>query len=110
MFRSSEDEFLLCYDGMCFLPHFNISLTLNQQNLVFTSTSMEIHVVHLGLSNGKARLNVLLSIHLISFCSTRASLRFDMSRPEDWRKLSQETRFAAHGMGEALAFKPLRLR
>jgi len=110
MFRSSEDKFLLCYDGVYFLPHFNVSLTFDQQNLVFTLTSMEIYLVHLGLSNGKARLNVLLSIRLISSCSTRASLRFDMSRQEDWRKLSQETRFAAHGMGEVLAFKPLRLR
>ena len=110
MFRSSEDEFLLCYDGMYFLPHFNVSLTFNQQNLVFMLTSMEIHVVHLGLSNGKARLNVPLSIRLIFFCSTRASLRFDTSRLEDWRKLSQEMRFAAHGMGEVLAFKHLRPR
>lgn len=47
MFRSAENEFLLCYDGLCFprSPITALQLTLLYQNSVFTLIGTAIQLV-----------------------------------------------------------------
>ena len=101
MFRSTDDEFLLCYDGMLMLLLKSFLLTnLNEQNLAFTWINMVIRHAQATPSNGKELLNEWHSISLSSFFSILALSRYGMSPRVGLRRSFRELMFDAPGMDE----------
>jgi hypothetical protein len=98
MFRSADDEFLLCYDGKhSFLARaFTFNYT-SWQNSASTLTNMVIRLEEQPLSNGKVLPSGWPYIHHTCFFSTRGSLKSDTLKPADWRRLSQAMRSGASG-------------
>jgi len=98
MYRSSENEFLLCYDGES-QSLWDNCLLMSFQNLVSTSIDME-RVVGLRMkwwSSGKARQNALLSTRLTFYFLILDSLKSDISKPVGWLKLYLAVKLDAPG-------------
>lgn len=78
MFRSTDEEFLLCYDGL-FLFKKMVESTLNAiiQSLASMSTNMVTLVVRPIPLNGRELLNAPHSILLMCFCLTLALSKSD---------------------------------
>ena len=101
MFRSTDDEFLLCYDGMLILVlNSFLSTNLNEQNSAFTWINMVIRHAQATPSNGKELQNELHSISLSSFFSILALSRYGMSRRVGLRRSFRELMFDVPGMDE----------
>lgn len=98
MFRSADDEFLLCYDGgHDLITRSQFHLTYYSQNLDSTSTNTVTQVDPQALLNGKALQNMSHSIHHIFCFSTPDSSRSVMLRLADLLRLSQAMMFVVSG-------------
>ena len=111
MFRSTEDEFLLCYDGMLrALRPVHPFTNLNEKNSDFTWTNMVTLRGQETPSSGKGQQNELHSITHTSYSLIPASLRYATSPRVDLRRSSLELTSGALGMAEADILPYIRMR
>ena len=99
MFRSTDEEFLLCYDGMIRMSLCIVNIAdLLQKNLVFMSTNMVILLDQATPLNGKELQSVSHATSLTFSYSIHGSLRSGTFLLADSLKSFQELTFDAPGM------------
>jgi hypothetical protein len=98
MFRSNDDEFLLCYDGESFVPDSQYLLTVHcLQSLEYMSTSTVIPAAKLEPLNGRELQNASPCIIHTCYYLTVGLSRFGMWKLGVSHRSSRATTFAAYG-------------
>ena len=90
MFKLSKDEFLLCYDGACFVVCFGCPRIKARPQCLGCMSTVTGTLVALTRSSGKARWSGPSDIILISSSSTADSSKSVMQTPAISSKLSLE--------------------
>lgn len=107
IFRSTDNEFLLCYDGKLPVAYQLVicAADVNRitQNSVYTSIGMAIQIVLWESSNGKALPIASPSTHHTSLYSTRDLSKSDILLKDNSFRLFKALTSIARGMGEGIS-------